>query len=162
MIVREWKIWTLRILRYSGELDATIYRPRAINPPAPTKIQLYPSNVAAPLNVAIGAAVVEVAGTVGEEALGVTPAASQSFVPNACATVCRITISLTVFEKGKVKLARRFSRVTRGPDTSAVRRDEDGREAEAGCVRGRATAASDGTKGTGLLHPIALAEFMKS
>jgi hypothetical protein len=64
---------------------------------------------------------VEVADVVGEEALGVTPAASQSSVPNFVATGSRITVSLTVSEKGKVQLARRISRVTRGPDAGAVR-----------------------------------------
>jgi hypothetical protein len=77
--------------------------------------------VAAPVNVATGAAVVEVADTAGEEALGVTPAASQSCVPNFVATGNKNTISLTVSEKGKVQLARRISCVTRGPDASAVR-----------------------------------------
>lgn len=104
----------------------------------------------------------EVADTVGEEALGVTPAASQSCVPNFAATGSRITVSLTVFEKGKVQLARCFSRVTRGPDAGAVRRDKGGREAEAGCVRDSAAAATNGIRGTGYLHSITLVEFMKS
>ena len=105
---------------------------------------------------------VEVADAVAAGALGVTPAASQSCVPNFAATGSRITVSLTVSEKGKVQLARRFSRVTRGPDAAAVRRDEGGREADAGCVRDRAAAATDGTLGTGYLHPITLVGFMKS
>jgi hypothetical protein len=53
-----------------------------------------------------------------------------------------------------VQLARRFSRVTRGPDAGAVRRDKGGREADAGCVRDRAAAATDGIRGTGYLYPI--------
>ena len=108
--------------------------------------------MAAPVNVATGAAVVEVvevADAVGAGALGVTPAASQFCVPIFAATGSRTTVSLTVSEKGKVQLTRRISRVTRGPDAGAVRRDEGGREADAGCVRDRAAAAIEGTLGTG-------------
>jgi hypothetical protein len=58
------------------------------------------------VNVATGAEVVEVveivevADAVAAEALGVTPAASQSCVPNFAATRSRITVSLTLSEKG--------------------------------------------------------------
>jgi len=92
---------------------------------------------------------VEVADTVAEGVLAVTPAAAQSFIPYSSATGSRIPISLTVSEKGKVQLTRRISRVTRGPDAGAVRRDEGGREADAGCVCDRAAAAIEGTLGTG-------------
>lgn len=105
---------------------------------------------------------VEVAVDAGAEALGVIPAASQVCVPIFAATGSRITVSLTVSEKGKVQLARRVSRVTSGPDAGGVRRDEDGRGADAGCVRGSAAAAREGLLSTGYLHPITLVEFMKS
>jgi hypothetical protein len=97
--------------------------------------------------------IAEVADAVGAGALGVTPAASQVCVPICVATGSRITVSLTVSEKGKVQLTRLISRVTRGPDTGGVRRDEDGRGADAGCVRGSAAAAREGVRGTGYLHP---------
>jgi hypothetical protein len=64
--------------------------------------------------------IVEVADTVAAGALGVTPAASQSCVPNFAATGSRITVSLTVSEKGKVQLARCISRVTSSPNAGAV------------------------------------------
>lgn len=61
-----------------------------------------------------------------------------------------------------MQLARRFSRVTRCPDAGGVRRDKGGRETDAGCVRDRAAAATDGIRGTGYLHPITLVRFTKS
>ena len=84
----------------------------------------------------------EVADTVAEGVLAVTPAAAQSFIPYSSATGSRIPISLTVSEKGKEKLTRLLSCVARGPDASAVRFDEGGRKADTGCVRDRHAAAA--------------------